>query len=375
MGGGARGCGVGGLVWWGVRLKMALARQEIESAQTKTYLEQKLQDEAKKLQAFQEQSREIQEIKHNLVLEIKQASAQLFSDQSHQFQQAQQATLAPLQAELKTCQNLITTLKETQIHQQGYFKSQLDQLQQCNTHLAQQAQDLAKALKGDPKKRGDFGEMLLESLLEKHGFIKGKHFFAQQSFKTHTTLRPDIVLHLPENRSLIIDSKLNLNAYMDLQSAPNPKTLKALTEGVYKHIQELETKRYHNEIANSVDFTIMFIPLEGVYLQMLESEGVNLFEKARLAQVILASPGTLMAILMLVHQLWKHSQMDRDYTRLQKQLSTLGARLEDLWGQVGELGKSIKTTQDRYNKVSQTLKTGKDSVIERAQQLGVNHVF
>ncbi|BEG57338.1 hypothetical protein NHP21005_10260 [Helicobacter sp. NHP21005] len=239
----------------------------------------------------------------------------------------------------------------------------MNSLQNLNKNLAQEAQNLTDALRGSPQKRGSYGELLLKTLLERHNFIEGVHFEVQKSIQNDnsSSVRPDVVLYLPDKRSVVIDSKLNLNDYMDLQGDQSKdervKTLGNLKKAVYESIKKLGEKNYHNTIPDSVAFTIMYIPLEGVYLELLDLNAQELLEKAKDAQVIIASPSTLMVTLMYIDHLWKNAKIDENYEKVMKEITKLKKNFEEFSKHIDALSRDVNKVQTDKNKIARSFES------------------
>ncbi|WP_163555333.1 DNA recombination protein RmuC [Helicobacter suis] len=325
-----------------------------------------LEQQQAKYQALQEQMQKqtesMDKLVKNVILEIKNQSNDLLKQETKDFQEVRSTTLKPLQSELQSLGNLIKDFKEHQISEQSSLKTELSSLQNLNKNLAQEAQNLTEALKGSPQKRGSYGEMLLKTLLERHGFTEGRHFEVQKKTQDNNAslMRPDFVLYLPDKRSVVIDSKLNLNDYVDLQGEQSKqerdKKLGNLKKAIYANIKKLGEKNYHDAVQNSVAFTIMYIPLEGVYLELLDLNAQELFEKAIDAQVVIASPSTLIVTLMYIDRLWKNAKIDENYGKIMKEITKLQKYFEEFSRDIGVLAKKMDAVQSGKEKIFKSFK-------------------
>lgn len=352
---------------------------EIFSQQTQTqkeYYEKRLFDEAQKLQSFQESLKDSEKIKKELKLEFENLSQKILEHKTQDFNQAQFKTLEPFQKEIKDFKDAFEKLKNEQIKERSSLITEIKILKEMNESISKEASNLTKALKGESKTRGNWGEMILESLLEKSGFIEGQTYCKQVRLKDEMSgknYQPDIIINLPDNRLVVVDSKLNLNAYDALMSAEDKdeanKHIKNLLTNIQVHLNELANKKYHLLMeGESLDFTIMFVPIEGAFIEAMKADP-DLFNKAYDLRVVITSPSTLMSILMTINNLWKNEKIDKDYRNIVAKIGSLQNKMQTFCKYVEDIGRGIETLQNRYEVANNALRVGKGNIIDRIQNI------
>lgn len=342
----------------------------------KEYYEKRLFDEAQKFQTFQADLKDGEKFKKELQLEFENLSQKILDHKTQDFNQAQFKTLQPFQKEIKDFKDAFEKLKDEQIKDRSSLITEIKILKEMNESISKEASNLTKALKGESKTRGNWGEMILESLLEKSGFIEGQTYCKQVRLKDEISgknYQPDIIVNLPDKRLIAIDSKLNLNAYDALIAAENRdetnKQIKNLLMNIQTHLNELADKKYHLLTkGESLDFTIMFVPIEGAFIEAMRADP-ELFNKAYDLRVVITSPSTLMSILMTINNLWKNEKIDKDYRNIITKISTLQGKMQTFCKYIEDLGKSVETLQNRYEIANNALRIGKGNIVDRIQNI------
>lgn len=342
----------------------------------KEYYEKRLFDEAQKLQTFQADLKDGEKFKKELQLEFENLSQKILDHKTQDFNQAQFKTLQPFQKEIKDFKDAFEKLKDEQIKDRSSLITEIKILKEMNESISKEASNLTKALKGESKTRGNWGEMILESLLEKSGFIEGQTYCKQVRLKDEISgknYQPDIIVNLPDKRLIAIDSKLNLNAYDALIAAENRdetnKQIKNLLMNIQTHLNELADKKYHLLTkGESLDFTIMFVPIEGAFIEAMRADP-ELFNKAYDLRVVITSPSTLMSILMTINNLWKNEKIDKDYRNIITKISALQGKMQTFCKYIEDLGKSVETLQNRYEIANNALRIGKGNIVDRIQNI------
>lgn len=342
----------------------------------KEYYEKRLFDEAQKFQTFQADLKDGEKFKKELQLEFENLSQKILDHKTQDFNQAQFKTLQPFQKEIKDFKDAFEKLKDEQIKDRSSLITEIKILKEMNESISKEASNLTKALKGESKIRGNWGEMILESLLEKSGFIEGQTYCKQVRLKDEISgknYQPDIIVNLPDKRLIAIDSKLNLNAYDALIAAENRdeanKQIKNLLMNIQTHLNELADKKYHLLTkGESLDFTIMFVPIEGAFIEAMRADP-ELFNKAYDLRVVITSPSTLMSILMTINNLWKNEKIDKDYHNIITKISALQGKMQTFCKYIEDLGKSVETLQNRYEIANNALRIGKGNIVDRIQNI------
>ncbi|PAF47514.1 hypothetical protein BKH46_03545 [Helicobacter sp. 12S02634-8] len=358
------------------KLSYALQAQEDKYQNQEKYYQQRLLDEEAKLTSFKQELANTETIKKNLKLEFENLSQKILEHKAQDFQHSQTKTLAPLQKDIQDFKNAFEMLKNNQIKESSGLRTEIKLLRDLNETISKEAANLTKALKGESKTRGNWGEMILESMLEKNGFIEGQNYHKQVQLtdeNSNRRLQPDIIVALPDKRNVVIDSKLNLIAYDALSAAETKeeaeKHLKTLINHMDAHAKELGEKKYHLLTQEaSLDFTIMFVPIEGAFIEAMRAD-TELFNRAYERRVVITSPSTLMSILMTIHNLWKNEQTDKDYRNIIGRLDKLKDKITTFCGYMNDIGSGISTLQQRYDKANKTLQEGRGNIKHQIQTI------
>lgn len=252
--------------------------------------------------------------------------------------------------------------------------SEVKRLSELNLEMSRQAQNLTEAMRGNSKSQGDWGEMILETLLESSGLKQGIHFTVQQNLKSETgaNLRPDVVLNLPDEKQVIIDSKVSLTAYLNYNEATEAEVSKrALAlhiSSLRSHIAELGAKRYDKLIGSSPDFVIMFVPTEPALLLALQA-APDLWEEAYAKGVILSSPSNLFGILRIVDDLWRRDTQSKYAIEIARQGGDLYDKFVGFAETFVEVGKSINKSAEIHARAMGQLSEGTGNLVRRAERL------
>lgn len=314
--------------------------------------------------------------------EFKNLANELLMQHTHDLRQTNRDTLDVL---LKPFKDNITEFRErveriyaTENEQRGALKNELDNLLRLNMQMTTSAANLTDALRGNSKVQGDWGEVYLETILESTGLTKGLHYHVQQNFKGEdgANLRPDVVLSLPEERSIVIDSKVSLTAYLrscEAQSDAERRIARAEhVQSVRKHVQELAAKEYQ-KLVNSPDFVIMFIPTEPAFLEALK-EDQTIWEDAYRKKIIISSPTNLFALLKMVGDMWRRDAQSKNQAEIVDKATKLYEQLVTFTEQLDRVGVALDTAKSHYDEAYKRLHTGNNNIVrlgERLKKLGL----
>ncbi len=326
-----------------------------------------------RLQKMEEQSR-LQF--HKMAQEILDKNSATLQNQNKQ--QISQL-LSPIREQFEAFKRQVAETYDKESKERFSLSDRVRELLEQTNKVSAEANHLASALKGDSKLRGDWGEMVLETILDQSGLIKGEAYTTQDSVTDDegNVLRTDVLVHLPQNRIVIIDSKVSLNAYSDYMAADNPTVaenhLKQHLQSIRTHIDGLASKQYPNAIQQSLDFTMMFIPIEPAYLAAIKADN-RIWEYAYRKKILLISPTNLIACLKLIANLWIQEKQSRNAQAIVDRSRLMMEKFAGLTESLDKLGTQIEKVQDGYQKVLGQFTQGRGNLVSQfneLQRLGV----
>jgi|694.fasta_scaffold61010_3 DNA recombination protein RmuC len=323
------------------------------------------------------QKEEMTDLQNRARMEFEQIANKILEEKSGRFTETNrlnmEAILKPLGENIDTFKKKVEDTYDREAKERFSLEKSVKELIEQTNKVSNEANNLATALKGQSKKQGDWGEMILESILEKSGLTRGREYTIQESIKDESgkNQRPDVVVHLPENRKIIIDSKVSLVAYDKFCSAENPDlhriAIKEHINAIYSHIDLLAPKRY-DLMEGSLDFVMMFIPIEPAYLTAIQADQ-ELWSYAYNKSILLISPTNLIAALRLVTDLWKREMQNRNALEIAKQGEKLYEKFVGFVDTMEDVGKNIDKAHDSYNKAIGQLKDGRGNLVGQALKL------
>ena len=281
--------------------------------------------------------------------------------------------LNPLEEKIKTFEKRVEDSQKESISMHSALKEQLLGLKDLNQQMAKEATNLTKALKGDSKTQGNWGELVLERVLEKSGLEKDREYFVQQNFQREDGSRvmPDVVLHLPDSKIMIIDSKVSLTAYEQLVNAEDeerPLFLKAHVNSIKKHVDQLSAKNYQDLYdIESPDFVLMFIPIEPAFAIAINND-TNLYTWAFEKNIVIVTPTTLLATLRTIDSMWTNEKQQQNALEIATQAGALYDSFTNLTDELIKVGKQLGTVQGSYESAMKKL-TGRGNLINRVEKL------
>ncbi len=282
--------------------------------------------------------------------------------------------LTPFSQNLKSFQEKVEQLYINENKERFSLVKEITQLKDLNEKIAQDAINLTNALKGDNKLQGNWGEFILEKVLESSGLKKDREYEIQKEYTTQTgqKVRPDVIVHLPDEKDVIIDSKVSLVAYEKYHSShDNEKELyiKQHLDSIYIHIKTLSQKRYESiKGIKTLDFVLLFIPIEAAFMLAVEQDR-NLYEKAYQKNIILVSPSTLLAVLRTIEHSWRYEYQNKNALIIAKKAGDLYDKFAGFVSNMQLIDTSLKRAQDAYDDAFNKLSTGKGNLITRAEEL------
>ncbi len=342
-------------------------------AQLETLLEKERQYAREKLQL-------IEENKEHLKLEFKELAENILQNNSQKFSTQNSETLTkmitPIKEQFDAFKKQIhdVYIKETQ--ERSMLQSEIKAIKEINHQMSNDAKNLTRALKGESKKQGIWGEMILESVLENSGLREGHEYEREVSLEHESDgsrFRPDVIVHLPDTREIIIDAKTSLTAYEQYSNAEDEiskSTFASLhVSSVKKHVDELSAKDYTKlKGIETLDFIFMFVPIESALLMAMEQDA-TLFDYAFKKRVVLVGPTTLMVSLRAVENTWKYEHQQKNAQEIAKRAGLLFDKFAGFIESVEKLGKQIATVQKSYDEVNNRLHVGAGSITTQFQKL------
>lgn len=283
--------------------------------------------------------------------------------------------LSPLSEQIEKFKKKVEDTNEKGVERNAMLMQKIISLESLNNKLSQDALNLANALKGDSKTQGDWGESRLELLLEKSGLTNGVHFSTQAAYKDDEgkLKKPDFIINLPDNKHLIIDSKVSLTAYVEYYNTEDEITeqqaIKRHLDSIKRHYMELSDKDYPNLYGiNTPDHVLMFVPNEPALMLAL-NEDKNLYLNALEKNIVLVSASTLLATLSTVASIWKQEDQKRNAQEIAKEGGLLYDKFEGFVQDLIKVGKSIKSSKDSYEDAMSKLTEGRGNIIKKIENL------
>ena len=291
------------------------------------------------------------------------------------------ALLRPLKENIESFKKTISEGYVKESSSRKLLEVQIERLVKLNETIGEEARNLTSALKGNSKVQGDWGEMILETLLENAGLERGINFETQLTRDSGGNvlkndegklLRPDVLIKLPDNHSIIVDSKVSLTAFVDYCNAEDENVRivagKKHLQSVYAHIDELYAKMYQNNLKGAADYVMMFIPNESAYIAAVQLD-INLWKYAYERGVIIVSPTHLFSVMSIVSQLWRQDKQNRNAMLIAERGGKLYDKLVLFMESFEKVGKSIDDAMTSYNKSFNQLRTGKGNVLRQAEDM------
>ncbi len=328
-------------------------------------------------QLLERQKEEITKIQEAAKNEFKNLANEILEEKTKKFTETNRenldSILKPLGENLESFKKRVNEVYENETRERFSLNNTIKIMMDQTSKISQEANNLATALKGQTKTQGDWGEMILERILEDSGLTKDREYFSQFNIKTEDgeNQRPDFVLKLPGNQLVIIDSKVSLNAYERMISAEDEEQRKqnlSLHIGAMKrHIDTLAEKRY-DHLKESLDFTIMFVPVEPAFLTAVQADP-QLWNYAYKKHIILLSPTNLIAYLKLISDVWKRDTHNKNAAEIARQAGALYDKFEGFIADLLKIGKKMDDAKSDYENAMKKLTTGRGNLVGSVQKL------
>lgn len=341
-----------------------------------TELQTRLEQERKN---FAEQLALLQSAKADLTREFENLANKIFDNKQQQFSSNSKTlldtTLDPLKSQLTEFRKKVEDVYEKENAERNRLAGQVLELQKQAQKIGEDAVNLAQALKGNTKAQGNWGEVVLERLLEESGLQKGREYNTQLNFigSEGNRLVPDVVIHLPENKDIVIDAKCSLIDYerycRSEDELERKQYLAAHINSLRNHIRGLSIKDYEKvEGIKSLDFVFIFIPIEAAFMLALQHEPA-LYREAYDRHIVLVSPTTLLATLRTVENIWRYEKQNKNAERIAKDAGALHDQFVLLLDSIDAIGSAIGKSQEAYNKARERLQTGRGNLVKRVDDI------
>lgn len=345
-----------------------LRKAEIKAAKTET-------DYSNLLVRFKENKEEVKEMQVTFKAEFKNIASEVVKKQSEDFCARNETILKPFKEQLQSFENTVHSQMKESIAKAASFKEQINQLKELNIQISQEANNLTNALKGDNKLQGNWGELILERVLDSSGLEKGLEYKTQVSLTNaeDDRIQPDVVIYLPDNKHIIIDSKVSLTAYEkfvnETDDIERNNHLKAHLTSVKNHVKALSNKKYETaEELTTPDFILLFIPIEASFGAAVK-EDVNLFNFAWDKNIVIVSPSTLLATLKTIASLWKHEKQNKNVLQIAEESGKLYDKFVGFLKDIDDIEKSFERTVKQFGEVSKKLHSGSGNIVGRIEKI------
>jgi DNA recombination protein RmuC len=330
-------------------------------------------------QKLTDQTAELEKLQQKFTKEFENLANRIFKEKADEFSKQSktnlQEILNPLKERITEFQSKVEETSKESIRGHASLREQLQMLKETNQQITQEAKNLTEALKGQSKTQGNWGEFILESILEKSGLVKGREYVIQESLTAESGKRfqPDVIIKLPENKSIVIDSKVSLVGYERFVSSEDESekqlALREHINSIRSHIKNLSSKNYQNLYQlESLDFVLMFMPVEPAFALAVQNDQ-SIFNDAFDMNIVIVSPSTLLATLRTISSIWRQEKQNRNALEIAKQsgdmLDKFTAFVEDLL----TVGKGLISVKDNYDKAMNKLTDGKGNLISRAEKI------
>lgn len=364
------------------REKESRIRMEAEVSRLQQQIEaDNRRHEEERRHSIEEQQKIMQQSEANFKILANEIMQRHTTSLREQNEQRLGEILTPLKENIDQFRRDVSQCYSNEARERFSLQEKIKELIEANNSIGREAKELATALRGNSKKQGDWGELVLESILENSGLRKGEEFYVQQQndegVAIHDNsgrgLRPDVIVRCPDGKSMIIDSKVSLTAFVDYVNSDDPAQQeqygKLHLASVTKHINELSDKNYQDYFGKEkLDFVMMFIPNEGAYSAAMTLDP-SLWQKAYDKRVLIVSPTQLVGSLRLISQLWSHDRQTRNAIEIAEKSGQMYDKFVGFIDDMERIDKNLAATRVAYDNAFKKLKEGKGNLINRAQTL------
>lgn len=326
-----------------------------------------------------EQKAEVEQLQVKFTKEFENLANKILEEKSNKFTEQNRENmkniLSPLQDKIQLFEKKVEDTHKESIDYHAALRQQILGLREMNIQMSKETINLTKALKGDSKMQGNWGELVLERVLEKSGLEKGREYEVQQAFTTEEGNRvfPDVVINLPDGKKMIVDSKVSLTAYEKYSNEEDDTIragwLKEHLNSIKRHVEQLGNKNYHDLYQiESPDFVLLFIPIEPAFAIALNEDN-GLYNKAFEKNIVIVTPSTLLATLRTIDSMWTNQKQQENALEIARQAGALYDKFEGFVNDLIKIGKKIDESKTEYTAAMNKLVDGKGNLITSVEKL------
>ena len=357
------------------------------NAQEASFIERLNQQQEQRETRLKQQKEEVESLHKRMNTEFENISNRIFQSKTEDFTKLNSEhisnLLRPLDKDIKEFREKVEQAYTTEAKERHSLGEHIKELRELNNRLSEEANNLTRALKGDSKQQGNWGEMILERILQSSGLIEGEHYFRQEFIKDETgeilineesgqRMQPDIIIRYPDDRDIIIDSKVSLTAYISYLSAEDDSSraqyLKEHIASVRSHIDNLSSKSYDRYNIHSLDYVMLFIPNEPSYFVAMEADN-SLWNYAYKKGVVLISPSNLISTLFVVNSLWTRERQQRDVQKIVDTANAIYDKFVNFTDNFTKIESSLNKAMDAYRDAYRQLTSGKGNITRRLEEI------
>lgn len=325
-----------------------------------------------------EQKEEVEKLQAKFTKEFENLANKILEEKSEKFTKQNKVNieniLTPLDKKIKEFEKKVEENQKQSFGINAALKEQLRLLQEQNLKITQEAENLTKALKGDSKMQGNWGELVLERVLEKSGLEKDREYSVQQSFQREDGSRvlPDVIINLPDGKKMIVDSKVSLTdyeRYTNAEEDDKPRFLKDHITSLRKHVEQLSAKKYEDLYEmESPDFVLLFVPIEPAFAVAINEDN-SLYNKAFEQNIVIVTPSTLLATLRTIDTMWNNEKQQKNAIEIARQAGALYDKFEGFVTDLTKVGKKMDEAKTEYRGAMNKLVEGRGNIVTSIEKL------
>ena len=355
-----------------VRASLETKQRELADVQVQAAASQATLSEAQR--GFAQREAMLKETSSNLKKEFASLASQVFESQEEKHSARLQTVLSPFREQIVDFRKRVEEVYHTDTKERASLLSEIKNLQQASERINEEAENLTKALKGDKKLQGNWGELVLERVLQDSGLRRNHEYVVQPTHRSEQgdLKRPDVVIRLPEDKDVVVDSKVSLNAYEEALAQEDEslrdQLLKQHLANLRTHVKRLSEQDYDQlPDVRSLDFVLMFVPIESAFTLAMETDH-RLFTEAFAQRIVVVSPTTLMMTLRIINNVWRYEKQNRNAQEIARRAGALYDKLRVLVEDMTTLGRQLGTAEKTYQGAFAKLTTGRGNLVRQAEQ-------